>query len=83
MTVYLLAGLSLLLLLVCVVCFRAVLKAVRMQEHDEKQRHYLEMALRESGQWDDYQRAFRRSWELWAQADDESRAKAEATAKAE
>lgn len=73
MIVYILAGMSALLLLVCVVCFRAVLKAVRMQEYDEKHRHYLEMALKENGLWDDYQRAFRRSWELWAQADEESR----------
>lgn len=82
MLLYLLAGLSLLLLLVCVVSFRAILKAVRLQEHDEKHRHYLEMALKENGHWEDYQRAFRRSWELWAQADDEPRAKIEAEAKA-
>lgn len=82
MAIYLLAGLSLCLLLVCGVCIIAVLKAVRMQEHNEKQRHYLEMALRDSGLWDDYQRALRHSWELWTQAENEPRAKAEAEAKA-
>jgi hypothetical protein len=73
MATYLFAGLSLFLLLVCGVCFNAVLKAVRMQEQDEKQRHYLEMALKASGLWDGYQRALRHSWELWAQADSEPR----------
>lgn len=82
MATYFFAGLSLLLLLVCGVCFSAILKAVRMQEHEEKHRHYLEMALKASGLWDDYQRAFRHSWELWAQADNDPQAKAEAEAKA-
>lgn len=52
-----------------------------MQEHNDKHRHYLELALKASGLWDDYQRVFRHSWELWAQADNEPRAKAEAKAK--
>lgn len=82
MLTYFFAGLSLILLLACAVFCNAILKALRMQEHDEKHRHYLEMALKASGIWDDYQLAFRHSWELWAQADNESRTKAEAEAKA-
>jgi FtsZ-interacting cell division protein ZipA len=83
MALYFFAGLSLLLLLVCGICLGAILKTVRWQEHHEKHSHFLELALRESGQWDDYQRAFRRSWELWGEADNEPRAKAKAKAEAE
>jgi hypothetical protein len=82
MAIYILSGVVLLLVLICAACLSAVWKAVRMADHDEKQRHYLEMALRASGHWDDYQRALRHSWELWAQAENEPRAKAEAEAKA-
>jgi membrane protein involved in colicin uptake len=82
MTTYLLAGLSLFLLLVCGVCLNAVWKAVSMQQDDREQRHYLEIALRASGLWDDYQRALRHSWELRGQAENEPRARAEAEAKA-
>jgi FtsZ-interacting cell division protein ZipA len=82
MALYFFAGLSLLLLLVCGICLGAILKTVRWQEHHEKHSHFLELALRESGQWDDYQRAFRRSWELWGEADNEPRAKAKAEAEA-
>lgn len=65
MAIYILSGVVLLLLLICAVCLSAVWKAVRMADHAEKQRHYLDKALKARGLWDDYQLALRDSWEMW------------------
>ncbi len=65
MTLYILSGVVVLLLLICAVCLSAVWKAVRLADHAEKQRHYLDKALTARGLWDDYQHALRDSLEMW------------------
>lgn len=65
MTLYILSGVVVLLLLICAVCLSAVWKAVRLADHAEKQRHYLDNALKARGLWDDYQHALRDSMEMW------------------
>lgn len=65
MAIYILSGVVVFLLLVCALCLRVVWKAVGMNDHDEKQRRYLEKALKARGLWNDYQLAMRDSWEMW------------------
>ncbi|MCK9709871.1 hypothetical protein [Pseudomonas syringae] len=65
MATYILSGVVVFLLLVCALCLRAVWKAVQMNDHDEKQRRYLEKALKARGLWNEYQLAMRESWEMW------------------
>lgn len=65
MAIYILSGVVLLLVLICAACLSAVWKAVLMADHDEKQRHYLDKALKARGLWDDYQLAQRDAWEMW------------------
>ncbi|EKT4528328.1 hypothetical protein [Pseudomonas asiatica] len=64
MTLYILSGMVVLSLLVCAGCLSAVWKAVRLADYAEKQRHYLEKALKARGLWDDYQHALRDSLEI-------------------
>lgn len=65
MAIYILSSVVLLLVLICAACLSAVWKAVRMADHDEKQRHYLDKVLKARGLWDDYQLAQRDAWEMW------------------
>lgn len=65
MTLYILSGTVVLLLLFCGACLSAVWKAVRLADYAEKERHYLEKALKARGLWDDYQHALRDSLEIW------------------
>lgn len=65
MPTYILPGLCLLLLAISVLCVYGVWKAVKIREYEEKQRYYLEKALKARGLWDEYRLAVRDSLELW------------------
>jgi hypothetical protein len=66
MAIYILSGVTLLLVLISGICFCGVWKAVRMQDYAEKERHYLEKALKARGLWDDFQLASRDALLLWS-----------------
>lgn len=65
MAIYILSGAVVFLLLVCSLCLRAVWRAVQIKDYGDKQRRYLEKALKARGLWNDYQLATRESLEMW------------------
>jgi hypothetical protein len=65
MVIYILSGVVVFLLLVCAICLRAVWRAVQIKDYFDKQRLYLEKALKARGLWNDYQLATRESLEMW------------------
>jgi hypothetical protein len=64
MSVYILSAVVVVLVLICALCVNAVWKAVQIHDSAEKERHYLQKALKARGLWDDYQLAVRDSWEM-------------------
>lgn len=79
MGIYILSGLCLFLLLLCVLGFNALRRMFMDAEDAKMQRLYLDKALRAHGIWDEYQLAWRDSWRLRGEAE---RAEREATQQA-
>lgn len=80
MAIYILTGVCLFLLLLCGLGFNALRRMFMDAEDAEKQRLYLDKALRARGMWDDYQLAWRDSWRLRGEAERAEREAAEQAA---
>ncbi len=79
---YIIAGLCLTILCICILFALALRRMSFTIEFYVKQRHYLEKAFIARGLSDDYRQAFKESLRLWVEADAEPRIMAEAEAQA-